>query len=84
MPRGDNAGRPMGRRHQDDIRAKIQAAMIVKRFQDSFTGLADMTDQQVNIGKILLNKVLPDLKAVEHSGDQENPIRAAITVKFRD
>lgn len=71
--------RPMGRRHQDDVRAKIQASQIINRLYAGFTGEVDLTNEQVNIGKALLNKVLPDLKAIEHSGDEEAPIGLHVT-----
>lgn len=63
------AGRKMGTRHQDDVRAKIQASHIVRRFQEAFDGKIVLTPDQINIGKALLNKSVPDLKAVEHSGE---------------
>ena len=65
------AGRPLGRRHQEDVRAKIQASNIIHRLNQGFTGEIELTNEQINIGKVLLNKVLPDLKAVEHSGEIE-------------
>lgn len=67
-------GRPMGRRHQDDIRAKIQAAHIVRRFHEAFNGNLTLTAEQINIGKSLLNKTLPDLKAIEHTGEGGGPV----------
>ena len=68
------AGRPMGRRHQDDVRKKIQATQIINRFWEVFEGKLELTNQQVNIGKTLLDKVLPDLKAIELSGDADAPV----------
>jgi hypothetical protein len=68
------SGRPMGRRHQDDVRKKIQASLILNRFMDAFNGELELTNQQVNIGKVLLDKVLPDLKAIELSGDADAPV----------
>lgn len=68
------AGRPIGRRHQDDVRKKIQASQIINRFYKAFEGEIELTAIQVNIGKSLLDKVLPDLKAVEMSGDTESPM----------
>ena len=73
------AGRPVGKRHQDDIRAKIQASHIINRLYAGFTGEVELTSDQINIGKALLNKVLPDLKAVEYSGDEESPIGLHVT-----
>jgi len=62
------AGRKMGTRHQDDIRAKIQASNIIVRLMSAFDGTIELTQTQVNIGKALLDKALPDLKAIEHTG----------------
>ena len=68
------SGRPMGRRHQDDVRKKIQASAIINRFMEVFDGNLELTSIQVNIGKTLLDKVLPDLKAIELSGDADAPV----------
>lgn len=65
------AGRPLGKRHQEDVRAKIQASAIITRLQSAFDGTIDLTQAQVNIGKTLLDKALPDLKSIEHSGEIE-------------
>jgi hypothetical protein len=61
------AGRPLGKRHQDDVRAKIQASQIINRLYGAFQGDVELTAIQVNIGKTLLDKVLPDLKAIEQT-----------------
>jgi len=61
------AGRPIGRRHQDDVRGKIQATQIINRLYDAFKGEVELTAIQVNIAKTLLDKVLPDLKAIEQT-----------------
>lgn len=68
------AGRPIGKRHQDDVRAKIQASLIIKRFDDCFNGKLELTQTQVNCGKTLLDKALPDLKAIEHSGEVDHKV----------
>jgi hypothetical protein len=59
------AGRPLGKRHQDDVRAKIQASQIINRLQSAFDGKIELSQVQVNIGKTLLDKALPDLKSIE-------------------
>jgi hypothetical protein len=61
------AGRPIGKRHQEDVRSKIQATQIINRLYSAFTGEIELTAIQVNIGKTLLDKVLPDLKAIEQT-----------------
>lgn len=63
------AGRPLGKRHQDDVRTKIQASAIITRLMSAFDGTIELSQVQVNIGKALLDKALPDLKAMELSGD---------------
>ena len=68
------AGRPMCRRHQDDVRSKIQASAIINRLMKAYDGDIELTAIQVNIGKTLLDKVLPDLKAIEMSGDADSPM----------
>jgi hypothetical protein len=75
------AGRPIGKRHQDDVRAKIQASLIINRFTDAFNGTIDLTQTQVNCGKTLLDKALPDLKAIEHSGEIEHKVTLADVIK---
>lgn len=55
-------------RHDEETRAKIQAAQIINRFQDCLMGKVALDAQQVSCGKTLLNKVLPDLSAVSHDG----------------
>lgn len=69
------SGRPFGKRHQADVRAKIQASVIISRLMKAFEGETELTQTQVNIGKALLDKALPDLKAIEHSNDPDNPIQ---------
>ena len=51
-------------RHDDETRAKIQAAQIINRLQDCVNGNVTLDAQQVSSAKALLNKVLPDLSAV--------------------
>lgn len=56
-------------RHDDETRARIQAALIINRFTDCVMGNIQLDPQQVSCGKALLNKVLPDLASVDHSGE---------------
>lgn len=51
-------------RHDDETRAKIQAAQIINRLQGCVDGTVTLDAQQVSAAKTLLNKVLPDLSAV--------------------
>ena len=61
-------------RHDDETRAKIQAAQIINRFHKCLMGEVELDAQQVSCGKTLLNKVLPDLSAMTLAGDPDKPI----------
>ena len=50
-------------RHDEETRAKIQAAQIINRFHKCLMGEIQLDAQQVSCGKSLLNKVLPDLQS---------------------
>lgn len=67
------AGRAPGFRHNEDTRNKIKAQQLINRLMTHINADEPVLDaSQVNAAKALLNKVLPDLKAVEHSGTGEN------------
>lgn len=65
--------RKPGYRHHEETRMRIQAQSLINRLQDHINAEKPIMDaSQVNAAKALLNKVLPDLKAVEHSGGEED------------
>lgn len=78
------AGRKSGFRHNADTRKKIQATQLINRLQKHVNAKKPILDaSQVNAAKALLNKVLPDLKAVELSGEDGGPIAVHI-VRYAD
>lgn len=70
-------------RHDDETRAKIQAAQIINRFTSCLMGEIVLDAQQVSCGKTLLNKILPDLSSVSLEGDEDNPLRMVHTIERR-
>ena len=67
--------RKAGYRHHEETRMKIQAQQLINRLQKHVDAPEPLLDSsQVNAAKALLNKVLPDLKAVEVSGNEDNPL----------
>lgn len=50
-------------------RQAIQTTMIIKRLTKHIDGKVDMSSTQVTAALGLLKKALPDLKAMEHSGE---------------
>lgn len=59
--------------HTDEVKEKIRTSQLINRLQDN--ALADeefLTRGQIDSIKTLLAKTIPDLKAVELSGQGEN------------
>jgi len=59
-------------RHDDETRAKIQASQLINRLRDHVLGKIELSPTQVRSAEVLLRKVLPDLAAVDVSGDIEH------------
>ena len=74
----------MGKLHQDDVRAKIQASQIINRLMGHINGECDLSATQVNAANILLRKTLPDLSSVELGGDPENPVEVVTRIELVD
>lgn len=55
--------------HDDETRAKIQAAQIINRLHGCIMGTITLDAQQVSAAKTLLAKVLPDLSAIAIDGN---------------
>ena len=73
MAKGEspNTSRFLGKHHADQTRAKIKSTQILLRLQENIFAEEDfLTSGQIKSAEILLRKVIPDLKAIEHSGEQ--------------
>ena len=68
LPRASRA--PM--RPDERLSTRIKASMIVSRLQRFVDGEIEMSAAQVNAARILLNKVLPDLKSLEVNLEPQN------------
>jgi hypothetical protein len=75
-------GRPMGKLHQADVRAKIQASQLIKALQDHALKGGEFEPTRLRAIEILLKKSLPDLVSVEHTGEGGGPIDHSLTVSF--
>lgn len=58
----------LNKRHQDMIREKIKGSQLVNVLTDHALGEKELAPSQVTAGLGLLKKVIPDLKATEHTG----------------
>ncbi len=61
------------------VRDRIKTSVLAKRLQDHALGKLEMTDSQRRATEILLKKTLPDISAIELSGDAAAPIAISIT-----
>lgn len=64
------AGRPIGRRHQEDVRRKIQSSQLINRLSDHVFGKNELSPTQVRAAEILLKKSIPDLSQLQGTGDE--------------
>lgn len=78
------AGRPMNKLHQEDVRSKIQASQLINVLQNhALSDVSELSMSRMKAIEILLRKSVPDLSAVQLSGDENNPIRSSLELVFR-
>ena len=61
--------------HDDKTKRLIQASQLVNRLNSHALGEIEMTQTQIQAAKIVIGKVIPDLKAVELTGEGGGPLR---------
>lgn len=71
-------GRTKGFVMSDEHRVKIQNSNILNALVEHVTGQRDMSATQVTAGLGLLKKVLPDMQAMQVSGDDDSPVKMVI------
>jgi hypothetical protein len=71
-------GRRPGFRMSNEHRVKIQNSNILNALMEHVEGSREMSPTQVTAGIALLKKTLPDLAAVQISGDEDQPIKMVI------
>ena len=60
--------------HEEKTKRLIQTSQLVNRLISHANGEIEMTQSQVTAAKIVIGKAIPDLKAIEISGDEKNPV----------
>ncbi len=68
------------------IREKIRAAVILERLERNALGELDppMSASQMKSAEIVLKKCIPDLAAIQISGDPQNPVVNQVRVTIVD
>lgn len=64
----------INRVHSQDIRRKIQALVIIDRLQKHVRGDIEMSATQVSAANSLLDRTIPKLQTITHTGDEKNPV----------
>jgi hypothetical protein len=70
----------LNKRQTENSRAAIQTTQILKRLQNHVLGELELTQTQIAAARILLNKSMPDLQAVTHSGEVEHQVKLSVTL----
>lgn len=67
---------------REEWRKKIQASQLLNALGNHVAGKIEMSATQVNAAKILLAKVLPDVKAMEITGNNGAPLETVTRVEL--
>lgn len=70
--------------HDAKTRERIQTSQLINRLQDNAFGKIELTPSQLKAIEILLKKSLPDLSAIQISGDADNPLNVITRIELVD
>lgn len=65
----------LNRMHSEQVRAKIQASVLIERLHSHVVGDLEMTSSQIEAAKALLDRSVPKLSQIQHTGDEDEPVR---------
>lgn len=68
------AARTNKKEHDDKTKRLIRASQLLNRLNSFAIGEIEMSQAQVNAARVVIGKEIPDLKAIELSGDANNPV----------
>ena len=60
--------------HDEKTKKLIQASQLLNRLISHANGEIELSQSQINAAKIVIGKYIPDLKAIELSGNEEKPV----------
>jgi hypothetical protein len=69
-------------RNRDSSNKLTQASQLLNRLISHANGEIELTQSQINAAKIVIGKYIPDLKAVEHSGEINGNVSSNLTIKL--
>lgn len=65
--------------HDEKTKRLISASQLLNRLISHANGEIEMTQSQVNAAKIVIGKSIPDLKAIELTGEGGGPVQLFAT-----
>jgi hypothetical protein len=65
-------------RHDDETRRRIQTSQLINRLENHVLSNSEMSSTQLRAAEVLLRKTLPDVSAVEMTGEDNGPIKMVI------
>lgn len=68
--------------HDDRTKQRIRASQLLNRLTDFANGKCELSAAQVQAAKIVIGKIIPDVKALEVSGPEGGPIQARVSLEF--
>lgn len=71
-------------RHQEMVREKIQASQLINVLEDHALNGTELSATRIKAIEILLKKSVPDLSAVQVSGDADSPLAHKIEMVIID
>ena len=77
------AARTMRPNHSAEIRAKIQASNLIHRLHRCAEGEIELTPVQLQAINSLLDRSVPKLSQIQHTGDEGGAIRHSLEVSFK-
>jgi len=64
----------LNKRHSDEVRAKIQASVLIERLHRVADGSLEVTQAQLKATEMLLERSVPKLQSIQHVGDDDKPV----------
>lgn len=72
----------LNRMHSEQVRQKIQAAVLIQRLHDHVMGSLELSSSQITAAQVLLDRSVPKLSQIQHTGDADNPVETVTTVRL--
>lgn len=68
-------------RHTEMVRQKIQAGVLIDRLQKHAQGKVEMTSSQIKAAEILLDRSVPKIAQIQHTGADGGAIQVSLAVE---